>query len=188
MKTGSPAPSQPRNGHSITAPILIGVSACLLGEHVRYDGVHKHDRNITDTLGTYFTFVPVCPEAGCGLPTPREAMRLEGDPAAPRLVTCQTRIDMTGQLLAYCSAKIKELVSMDLCGFIFKERSPSCALTPVPLYGSGSSELFAVGLFANEIVRSFPLMPLEEAERLHNPQIRKNFIERVFLYRSMKDV
>lgn len=173
---------------TMTTPIAIGVSACLLGEHVRYDGGHKHDRYITDILGTYFSFVPVCPEVECGLPTPREAMRLEGDPAAPRLMTCETHIDMTGQILSYCSAKIIELEDAGLCGFIFKERSPSCGLTSVPHHGSGSSEMFGAGLFANEVVRRFPLMPLEEAERLHSPRIRKNFIERVFLYRSMKDI
>ncbi len=169
----------------MTLPITIGVSACLLGEHVRYDGGDKHDRYITSTLGKYFTFLPVCPEVGCGLPTPREAMRLEGDPADPRLITRQTRIDMTGQLKAYCAATVKELENEDLCGFIFKERSPSCGLTAVPLHGSGTSEMFSVGLFANEVVRRFPLMPLEEAERLSNPDILKNFIERVFLYRGL---
>jgi uncharacterized protein YbbK (DUF523 family) len=170
------------------APITIGISACLLGEQVRYDGGHKHDRFITDTLGTYFNFIPVCPEVGCGLPIPRETMRLEGSPADPRLMTSMTRFDRTEQMVSYCSTKIKALESVDLCGFIFKERSPSCGLTAVPLYGNGSSEKFAAGLFANEIARCFPLMPLEEAERLNNPRIRKNFIERVFLYRSMKDV
>lgn len=171
----------------MTQPIIIGVSACLLGEYVRYDAGHKHDWYITDTLGAYFTFVPVCPEVECGLPVPREAMRLEGDPAAPRLMTIRTRLDRTAQMRNYCAAKVGELMSEDICGFIFKERSPSCGLTMVPLYGGGTSELFAVGLFANEVVRCFPLMPMEEAERLHDPRIRKEFIERVLLYRCNKD-
>ncbi len=166
----------------------VGVSACLLGEQVRYDGGHKHDPYITDTLGAYFTFVPVCPEVECGLPVPREAMRLEGDPGSPRLITCQTRVDRTEQLLAYCSEKIKELESKDICGFIFKERSPSCGLAAVPLHDSGTSEMFAAGLFANEVVRRFPLMPLEEAERLNNPRIMKNFIDRLRLYQLGKNV
>lgn len=170
----------------MTQPITIGVSACLLGERVRYDGGHKHDRYITDTLGAYFTFVPVCPEVGCGLPVPREAMRLEGDPLSPRLMTRQTRIDRTEQMLAYCAGKVGELESKELCGFIFKERSPSCGLTAVPLHGSGTSEMFTTGMFANEVARRFPSMPLEEAERLDNPIIRKSFIERVFVYRGMK--
>jgi len=168
----------------MTTPIKIGVSACLLGEHVRYDGGHKHDRHITDTLGRFFSFVPVCPEVECGLPTPREAMRLEGDPASPRLMTRQTCIDRTGQMLAFCSVKIKELGGENLCGFIFKERSPSCGLTMVPLHYGNNYKRIATGLFANEIVRCFPSMPLEEAGRLNNPCIRENFIERVYLYRS----
>ena len=172
----------------MTQPITVGVSACLLGEHVRYDGGHKHDRCITDTLGEYFTFVAVCPEVGCGLPVPREAMRLEGDPLSPRLVTRQTRIDRTEQMLAYCAGKVRELELEGLCGFIFKERSPSCGLSAVPLYGSATSEMFTFGLFANEVARCFPSMPVEEAERLNNPGIRKSFIERVFLYRRMKAV
>ena len=86
-----------KNFH-ITLPIRIGVSACLLGEHVRYDGGHKHDRYITDTLGRYFCFLPVCPEVGCGLPIPREAMRLEGDQAHPRLMTRVSRIDQTERM------------------------------------------------------------------------------------------
>lgn len=171
----------------MTPPITIGVSACLLGEHVRYDGGHKHDRNITDVLGTYFTFIPICPEVGCGLPTPRETMRLEGDPAAPRMMTCRTRIDRTEQMLGFCSTKISELEHEELCGFIFKERSPSCGLTAVPLHDSGTSEMFTVGLFAKELARCFPSMLLEEAERLNDPLIRKNFIDRVFLYLREKD-
>lgn len=172
----------------MTQPIKVGVSACLLGEKVRYDGGHKHDRNITDTLGAYFTLVPVCPEAGCGLPTPREAMRLEGDPAAPRLMTCRTRLDKTEQLLAYCSRMVRELRGAVLCGFIFKERSPSCGLGLVPLYGGVTSETFTIGLFADELRRCIPLMPLEEAERLNNPSIRASFIERVLLYRQEMEV
>lgn len=171
----------------MTRPIKIGVSACLLGERVRYDGGHKHDRYITDTLGRFFSFVPVCPEVECGLPTPREAMRLEGDPASPRLMTRQTRIDRTGQMLAFCLTKIRELGCEGLCGFIFKERSPSCGLTMVPLITGGTFEMFTVGLFANEVAGRFPSMPLEEAERLNNQCICENFIERVHLYRSRID-
>jgi uncharacterized protein YbbK (DUF523 family) len=166
--------------------ITIGVSACLLGERVRYDGGHKHDCNITGILGKYFTFVPVCPEVGCGLPVPREAMRLEGAPAAPRLMTRQTRIDRTEQMLSFCSMKIMELKKEDLCGFIFKERSPSCGLTAVPLRGTDNSEIFTAGLFAHEVARSFPFMPLEEAERLNDPRIRKSFVERIILYKRKK--
>lgn len=171
----------------MSAPVKIGVSACLIGERVRYDGGHKHDRYVTD-LGKYFTLVPVCPEVGCGLTTPREAMRLEGDPAAPRLITCQTRVDRSEQMLAFCSAKCRELGKEGVCGFIFKERSPSCGLTAVPLTGCGISDALTVGLFAHEIVSHFPLMPVEEAERLDNELIRKSFVEQVFLYSRTQQI
>ncbi len=171
----------------MNTPIKIGVSACLLGERVRYDGGHTQDRYITDTLGTYFTFVPVCPEAGCGLPIPREAMRLEGDPAAPRLMTRQTRVDKTDQMLAFCAEKITELEGEDLCGFIFKKNSPSSGLFRVKVYNNGQAKKDGSGLFAAAIVRRFPLLPVEEEGRLNDAAIRENFIERIFSYRRWKD-
>lgn len=171
----------------MTQSVIIGVSACLLGEHVRYDGGHKLDRSLIDTLGMLFRLVPVCPEVGCGLTVPREAMRLEGDPVSPRLMTCRTRIDRTAQMLAYCSVKAGELENEDLRGFIFKERSPSCGLSGVPLYNGDISDACTVGLFAGEVARRFPLMPLEEAERLYDTRIREHFIKHVNLYRRTNE-
>ncbi len=171
----------------MTVPIIIGVSSCLLGEHVRYDGGHTHDCYITDTLGQYFRFLPVCPEVGCGLPVPREAMRLEGEPANPRLMTRNTRIDLTGQMLAYCSAKVRELENADLCGFIFKKNSPSSGLYRVKVYNSGMPAKAGSGLFAAAVASHFPLLPMEEEGRLNDPHLRENFIERVFSYRRWKD-
>jgi uncharacterized protein YbgA (DUF1722 family)/uncharacterized protein YbbK (DUF523 family) len=171
----------------MTQPILIGISACLLGEHVRYDGGHKHDRYITDTLGGYFAFTPVCPEVGCGLPTPREAMRLEGDPAAPRLMTGKTRVDKSEQMMAYCSAIIETLEREDLCGFIFKKSSPSCGLFRVKVYNNGQAQKVGSGLFAAAFAARFPLLPLEEEGRLNDAPIRENFIERIFSHRRWKD-
>jgi len=169
-------------------PIRVGVSSCLLGEHVRYDGGHKHDRYITDILGRFFSFLPVCPEVGCGLPVPREAMRLEGDPSEPRLMTRQSRIDRTGQMAAYCAGKLPELEDADLCGFIFKKDSPSSGLFRVKVYGpSGIPATSGSGLFAAAVARHFPLLPLEEEGRLNDPAIRENFIERVFSCRRWKD-
>ena len=168
-------------------PIAIGVSSCLLGEKVRYDGGHKHDRYITDTLGRFFRFVPVCPEVGCGLPIPREAMRLEGDPAAPRLVTNRTGIDLTEQLLDFCRKKVVELERQDLCGFIFKKDSPSSGLFRVKVYGGGMPSKTGRGLFADALVKHLPLLPVEEEGRLYDMDIRENFIERVFAFRNWKD-
>jgi len=160
----------------MTDSIMIGVSSCLLGEHVRYDGGHKHDRYITDTLGQYFSFLPVCPEVGCGLPIPRESMRLEGDPANPRLINGKSRIDQTDRMLAFCTAKVKELEGADLCGFIFKKDSPSSGLFRVKVYNNGAAAKSGSGLFAAAMARNFPLLPMEEEGRLNDPHLRENFI------------
>ena len=171
----------------MSATIKIGVSSCLLGERVRYDGGHKHNDYITDILGGYFSFVPVCPEVGCGLPIPREAMRLEGDPEAPRLLTRQSRIDLTAQMQAFCEAKVLELKKEDLCGFIFKKDSPSSGLFRVKVYNNGMAVKNGRGLFAAAVAKNFPLLPMEEEGRLNDAPLRENFIERVFSYRRWKD-
>ncbi len=170
-----------------SGPIKVGVSSCLLGEKVRYDGGHKHDHYITDTLGRFFTFVPVCPEVGCGLPVPREAMRLEGDPENPRLVTVKTGIDLTGQMQDYCRCVVAQLESEDLCGFIFKKNSPSSGLFRVKVYNRGVPARSGRGLFAGAVVKRVPLLPVEEEGRLYDMNIRENFIERVFAFRRWKD-
>lgn len=172
----------------MAATIRVGVSACLLGQAVRYDGGHKHDRYITDTLGRFFAFVPVCPEVESGMPTPREAMRLEGDPAAPRLMTRLSRSDKTGQMQDFCNRKVRELEQEDLCGFIFKKGSPSSGLFRVKVYGENCRPARSgSGLFAAAVARRFPLLPLEEEGRLNDPGIRENFVERVFGYRRWQD-
>jgi uncharacterized protein YbgA (DUF1722 family)/uncharacterized protein YbbK (DUF523 family) len=166
----------------------LGVSSCLAGEAVRYDGGHKLDRFVTDQLGRWFRLVPVCPETGCGLPVPREPMRLEGDPASPRLVTVRTRIDLTDRMDAWCAEEVSRLEQEDLCGFIFKKGSPSSGLYRVKVYGRpGEPPRSGRGLFAAAVARRFPRLPLEEEGRLLDPAIRENFIERVFTYRRWKD-
>ncbi len=167
-------------------PIKIGISSCLLGENVRYDGGHKHDRFITDALGRYFCVLPVCPETGCGLPIPREAMHLEGDSATPRLVTRTTRIDLTDQMQAFCEATLQKLEKEILCGFIFKKDSPSCGVFRVKIYNNGVAVKNGRGLFATAVAQRFPELPIEEEGRLNDPHLRENFIERVFSYRRWK--
>ena len=171
----------------MTPPIAIGVSSCLLGEAVRYDGGHKHDRYITDTLGRYFRFVPICPEVGCGLPVPREAMRLEGDSSAPRLMTTRGRRDLTGQMQAFCERTIADLELERLRGFIFKKNSPSSGLFRVKVYQpNGAPPKNGSGLFAAAMARRFPLLPMEEEGRLQDVVLRENFLERVFGYHRWK--
>ncbi len=164
-----------------TTKIRIGISSCLLGERVRYDGGHKHDRFITETLGQFFEWVPVCPEVECGLPTPREAMRLVGDPEAPRLVTIRSGLDHTERMLRWARARVAALDAEELAGFIFKSKSPSSGLLRVRVYGAtGIPSRRGVGLFARAFRERFPLLPVEEDGRLHDLALRENFIERVF--------
>jgi len=170
--------------------IRIGVSACLLGDKVRYDGQHKHDRYITDVLGQWFDFVPVCPEFELGLGVPREAMRLEGDPEHPRLITNKTRRDLTEPMLKWCAARVTELEKENLCGFIFKSRSPSSGMERVKVYPSekGMPVNSGRGLFANAFMEHFPHLPAEEEGRLNDPGLRENFIERIFTLKRWREM
>lgn len=168
--------------------IKLGLSSCLLGNKVRYDGGHRWDRFITDTLGQYLEFVPVCPEVECGLGVPREPMRLEGIPAAPRLLTVRTRQDLTLRLLTWARRRVEELAQEDLDGFIFKAKSPSSGMARVKVYNDrGVPATTGVGLFARLFMDRFPLLPVADEGRLHDPEIRENFIERIFFHRRWRE-
>lgn len=168
--------------------IRIGISSCLLGNKVRYDGGHKHDKYITGTLGQYFEFVPVCPEVECGLPIPREAMRLVGDPESPRLVTNKSGVDHTERMNAWAKKRVAELESEGLCGFIFKNRSPSSGMERVKVYDANNiPRNVGVGLFAKVFQDHFTLLPVEEEGRLHDLVLRENFIESVFVYKRWRE-
>jgi uncharacterized protein YbgA (DUF1722 family)/uncharacterized protein YbbK (DUF523 family) len=161
----------------------IGISTCLLGENVRYDGGHKLDRYLRDLLGKYVDFVPVCPETESGLPVPREAMRLVGDALNPRLVSIDTRIDHTERLANWSRQKLDELENEKLCGFIFKSRSPSSGMERVKIYNEkGHPVPKGRGIFAGMFMDRFPLLPVEEDGRLHDPVLRENFITRIFVF------
>ncbi len=169
--------------------IRIGLSTCLLGENVRFDGGHKRDRFVTDTLGQFLEFVPVCPEMECGLGVPRESMRLEGKPESPRLVTNRTKIDHTERMITWARKRVKELEKEDLCGFIFKSRSPSSGMERVRVYNEkGVPENKGVGMFARIFMEHFPLLPIEEDGRLHDIKLRENFIERIFALKRWRDL
>jgi len=169
--------------------IRLGVSECLLGHQVRYDGGHKWDRFLTDTLGQYVEYLPVCPEVECGLGIPREAMRLIGDPESPRLVTIRSGVDLTDRMLAWARKRVVELEKEDLCGFIFKSDSPSSGMERVKVYNEkGMPEKKGVGLFARAFTEHFPLIPVEEEGRLHDPKLRENFIESIFTLKRWREV
>jgi uncharacterized protein YbbK (DUF523 family) len=170
----------------MTGKIKIGISSCLLGKQVRYDAKHKKDQHLIDTLGKDVEWVPVCPEVEYGLPVPREKMRLTGDPRSPRLVTIKTGIDHTEGMLKWTESRLKELEKEDLCGFIFKSKSPSSGYKGVKVYSpkgirSGS------GLFAAAFMRYFPLIPVEDEVNLQNPMIMENFKRRVLVMKCWKD-
>jgi uncharacterized protein YbgA (DUF1722 family)/uncharacterized protein YbbK (DUF523 family) len=169
--------------------IKLGVSSCLLGENVRYDGGHKLDRFLTDTWGKYVEYVPVCPEAECGLGVPREAMQLEGDPASPRLITTRTRQDMTRRMMTWAHKRVAQLEKEALCGFIFKSDSPSSGRERIKVYNEkGMPVIKGVGIFARIFMEHFPLLPVEDEGRLHDPGLRENFIERIFALRRWRDI
>jgi len=170
-------------------PIKIGVSSCLLGKAVRYNGGHSLDRYVTDTLGRYFEFVDVCPEVEAGFGIPRETMRLVGNPDAPRLVTTRTGKDFTERMLNWTEHRVVELEREDLCGFIFKKGSPSSGMERVRIYTEkGHPSKRGAGLFARIFMEHFPLIPVEEDGRLNDPQLRENFIERVFAFRRWRQM
>jgi len=176
-------------GNEQDSKILIGVSSCLLGNKVRFDGGHKHDRYITGTLGNYFDFVPVCPEVECGLPIPRESMRLVGDPDNPRLVANKSATDHSDRMNEWAKNRVAQLATMDLCGFIFKSKSPSSGMERVKVYDKNNvPKAIGVGLFARVFKETFPLIPVEEEGRLHDMVLRENFIESVFVYRRWRTV
>jgi uncharacterized protein YbgA (DUF1722 family)/uncharacterized protein YbbK (DUF523 family) len=169
--------------------IKIGISRCLLGQSVRYDGGHKLDHYIRDTLGHFFQFVPVCPEVECGLPVPRESMRLLGDAEAPRLKTTRTGIDLTRRMGTWVAGRTRELEKENLCGFIFKKDSPSCGMERVKIYNARAvAKPIGSGLFAKAFMERYPRIPVEDEDRLHAPEIRENFFERVFALKRWRSL
>ena len=163
--------------------IKIGISSCLMGNNVRYNGGHQRDRFITDTLAKYCEFVPVCPEVECGLPVPRESMRLVGDVDNPRLVTTRSKIDKTDQMTGWMNLRLNALEREDLVAFIFKTKSPSSGMRSVKVYSENGNVVSykGRGIFAAGFTTRFPDIPVEDEGRLHDPGIRENFIETIFV-------
>ncbi len=173
----------------MTEKIRIGISSCLLGEKVRYDGGHKLDSFITGTLGNFFEFVPVCPEVECGMPTPRPTVRLVGDPQSPRLISPDTGTDHTDQMVLWGNKRLDELAREGLNGYIFKSKSPSSGMARIKVYTlEGHPSKRGIGIWAKMFMDRFPLLPVEDEGRLNDPGLRENFIERIFVYRRWRMV
>lgn len=165
-------------------PVLrVGVSSCLSGEEVRYNGGHTLDRYLVGTLGCFVEWTPVCPEVEMGLPLPRETLRLVGDPEAPRLMAPKSGRDYTEQMQAWAQGRAEELAAARLHGFVFKKNSPSSGLFRVRVYAdSDMPRRVGTGMFPRGITKRFPLLPVEEEGRLHDMGLWEYFIERIFAY------
>ena len=168
--------------------IRIGISACLLGQEVRFDGGHKRDAYIVGTLGRFFEFVPLCPEAAVGLGVPRQPIRLVRTPQGVRALGVRdATLDPTDALADYGRASAGRLG--EISGYLLKKDSPSCGMERVKVYNEGGMpERKGVGLFAAALKQALPLLPMEEEGRLGDPVLRENFIERVFVYRRWQNL
>jgi uncharacterized protein YbgA (DUF1722 family)/uncharacterized protein YbbK (DUF523 family) len=169
-----------------TDRIRLGISACLLGERVRFDSGHKREPFLVESLGQFVDWVSVCPEVESGMGAPREAMRLVRVDDEVRLLTNKTAQDKTVMLRHFSSRRVNELAEEDLCGFVLKKDSPSCGLERVKVYSPGGVPTkTGRGLFAEALAARFPLLPVEEEGRLNDPRLRENFVERIFAYRRL---
>jgi uncharacterized protein YbgA (DUF1722 family)/uncharacterized protein YbbK (DUF523 family) len=173
----------------IHRPVRVGISSCLLGDTVRFDGGHKRDAFLTESFGRFVEWVPVCPEVECGMGTPREPMRLVRIGNDVRLRTVKTGVDLTAQLAGYAERRVAELASEQLCGYVLKKDSPSCGRERVKVYDArGVAARSGRGLFASRLLERFPDLPVEEEGRLSDPRLRENFVDRVFAYARLRDL
>ncbi len=166
----------------------VGISRCLLGEKVRYDGGHKLDRFLRDVLGKYVEWVPVCPEVEMGLSVPREPMKLFRVNHGIKLLTQKTRVNYTNLAWNWSDKKIKEIEKLNLSGYVFKSKSPSCGWRSVKVYDLNGNivSYSGKGIFASRIMESFPLIPVEDEGRLNDQNLKDSFITRIFVFERLK--
>jgi uncharacterized protein YbgA (DUF1722 family)/uncharacterized protein YbbK (DUF523 family) len=169
--------------------IRIGISSCLLGERVRWDGGHKRDLFLVSELGRFVEWLPVCPEVESGMGVPRPSVRLVREGEEVRVVENETGRDHTRAMRAYARRRAAELQEEDLCGYVLKKDSPSCGMERVRVYRTGApAARDGRGLFAEALLEAMPWLPVEEEGRLNDAPLRENFIERVFAYRRLRDL
>lgn len=171
------------------APVRIGISTCLLGKPVRWDGGHKRDAFLTDQLGPFVEWVPVCPEVEVGMGVPRETIRLVARDGEQRLVAERSGVDWSEPMRAWARRRVRELEALDLCGYVLKKDSPSCGMERVRVWNEkGMAEKRGRGAFADVLLASAPALPVEEEGRLSDPRLRENWIERIFAYRRVRSL
>jgi len=172
-------------------PVRIGVSACLLGTAVRFNGGHQRSNYVAESLSQFVQYVPVCPEVEIGLGTPREAIRLKrSDGGGPlQLIGSRTGSDHTEAMQQYSICKLDQLDALNLSGYIFAKNSPTCGVHRVRVYDqNGVPSREGRGLFAAAVVERWPLLPVEEDGRLNDPQLRESFLHRVFAYHRARSL
>ena len=161
----------------------VGISACLLGQQVRFDGGHKRDLFLTDTFGKFVDWVAICPEVEVGMGVPRETVRLVGAPSHPRMIAEKSGKDWTDAMHRFAAKRVRDIAEKHLSGYVLKKNSPSCGMARVKVYNiSGMPERQGRGLFAAALMSQWPLLPVEEDGRLNDLKLRENFIERIFAY------
>ncbi|MEV0588614.1 DUF523 and DUF1722 domain-containing protein [Nonomuraea sp. NPDC050310] len=166
----------------------VAVSSCLVGEPVRFNGGHSRDRFLAGPLDPYVDWVRICPEMEAGLGTPRETLRLETSPAGPRLMTRKTRRDLTDEMRELARRRAAEL---DVDGYVFKARSPSCGIHGIPVYPGPDGppvERRNRGLFAGTVLDAHPLLPVEDEGRLNDALLREAFVERIFAHARLREL
>ena len=169
-------------------PPRIGVSACLLGQQVRFDGGHKRSEFLVEVFGRFVEFVPFCPEVELGLGVPRETLRIERRDGEIRLIANRSGADHTAAMRTLADRRTAAIARDDLSGYVLKKDSPSCGMERVRIYpANGTPARDGRGLFAEALMRRYPNLPVEEEGRLNDARIRENFIERVFAYRRLRN-
>jgi uncharacterized protein YbgA (DUF1722 family)/uncharacterized protein YbbK (DUF523 family) len=170
-------------------PLRIGISSCLLGDEVRFDGGHKRDVFLTGTFAPHVEWVRVCPEVEVGMGVPRETLRLVNSGGDTRMMTTRTGIDHTERMRAYATRRTRQLEAMKLRGYVLKKDSPSCGMERVKVYDTTGTQpaRTGVGTYAAILKERFPALPIEEEGRLQDPVLRENFIERVYAYDRLRD-
>lgn len=170
--------------------VKVGISACLTGENVRYNGGHLSDLFLTETLAPHVEWVTVCPEVESGMGIPREQVRLVGDTTYPRLVGSRSGVDHTEVMKSWANQRLTDISAAGLDGFVLTKNSPSCGLYRVRVHATTTDQPVrqGTGLFARALIDRMPWLPVEESGRLHDPRIRENFVERIFVHRRWREM
>lgn len=177
------------SGPGAARELRVGISSCLVGNAVRYDGGHKRDDLLASLLAPHVTFVPICPEVEVGMGTPRPPIRLVRRGGELRLVEPVLGTDHTAAMRGWAAARLDALEAEEISGFVLKSASPSCGLAEVEVWEGrpGAPPLRSGrGLFAEALLRRFPQLPVEEEGRLHAPALVQRFLARARAYREAR--